>query len=149
MEAIIAISNNGIIGEGSGLPWHCTEDLQHFKQYTYGMTIIAGTNTIVGLPKLPKRTLIQLGSGSKLPNADDICHTPESTFCKYPTGIVIGGAKTIQAMLLYVNKLVVTHLDIFVEPKANSVYFDIPAGWVENKAYELSDIAVVREYVKC
>ena len=47
MQAILAISNNNVIGVANKLPWHIKEDLQHFKRYTDGKTLVAGTNTFI------------------------------------------------------------------------------------------------------
>lgn len=151
MEAIIAISKNNVIGIGNKLPWNIPEDLAHFKGKTLGKTIIAGTTTIEGLPKLPNRKIIQLSSkGIKHENAFDLCMNVDSLFIKYPVGIVIGGAETIKSMLPAITRLIVTYIDIEIpitkEVKTLPIQ-EILEGWVVDRIYPLSPRALVKEYV--
>ena len=46
MKAIWAQSLDGIIGDGSGMPWHLPEDLAHFKKSTMGEDILMGLSLI-------------------------------------------------------------------------------------------------------
>lgn len=149
MEALLAISNNGVIGKGIGLAWHMQEDLKHFREKTIDKVVIVGTTTLSGLPALPKRTVVQLSRGRKMGTAADICHTPEAAFQKYPTAVVIGGAKVITSMLPYITRLIITHVNLDIPHSHDLVYFDIPPGFKVDKEYALSDRAVVREYTKC
>lgn len=149
MEALLAISNNGVIGKGIGLAWHLQEDLKHFRDKTLDKTVIVGTTTLMGLPVLPKRTIVQLSRGRKLSNAADICYTPEAAFQKYPTAVVIGGAKVITSMLPYLARLIITHVNLDIPYSDDLVYFDIPPGFKVDKEYALSEMAVVREYTRC
>ncbi|MBC7879985.1 MAG: dihydrofolate reductase [Anaerolineae bacterium] len=43
--AIIACDRHGLIGQDHQLPWHCSEDLQHFKQLTLGQKVLLGRTT--------------------------------------------------------------------------------------------------------
>ena len=61
LSAIVAISQNNIIGLNNGLPWHLPEDLKHFKQTTTGHTIVMGRKTFESIKKpLPNRTNVVL-----------------------------------------------------------------------------------------
>lgn len=63
LSAIVAISQNNIIGLNNGLPWHLPEDLKHFKQTTTGHTIVMGRKTFESIKKpLPNRTNVILTS---------------------------------------------------------------------------------------
>ena len=42
---IAAISQNGVIGKESGIPWNYPDDWKHFRQTTRGYPIIAGRKT--------------------------------------------------------------------------------------------------------
>lgn len=62
-QAIWCQSANGVIGRDGGLPWHEPDDLQHFKDLTYGGTLIMGRRTWESLPGvLPKRVHIVVSS---------------------------------------------------------------------------------------
>lgn len=58
MNAIFAVDAHGGFGTGTDMPWpHCNEDLQRFKQYTSGKTVVMGSGTwSSNMPKpLPNR----------------------------------------------------------------------------------------------
>ena len=56
VSGIVAVSENGIIGDKGGLPWHLPNDLKHFKDITTGHWIVMGRKTFesIGRP-LPNR----------------------------------------------------------------------------------------------
>src|SRR5690606_35473785 len=57
--AIVAMSENRVIGNKNALPWHLPEDLKHFKSTTMGKPIIMGRLTFESIGKpLPGRTNI-------------------------------------------------------------------------------------------
>jgi 2-iminobutanoate/2-iminopropanoate deaminase len=50
---IAAVSPEGVIGVGGGMPWHYSEDLKRFKRLTLGSTVIMGRLTWESLAKKP------------------------------------------------------------------------------------------------
>ena len=42
LSAIVAVSDNGVIGKGNKLPWHLPADLKRFRELTMGHTVIMG-----------------------------------------------------------------------------------------------------------
>lgn len=59
LSAIVAASENNVIGKDNGLLWHLPDDLKHFKRTTKGHHIIAGRKTFESQGKpLPHRTNI-------------------------------------------------------------------------------------------
>ena len=56
LKAIVAISENSVIGKNGDLPWRISEDLKWFKKITLGHTLLMGRKTWESLPSaLPKR----------------------------------------------------------------------------------------------
>ena len=56
IAAIVAISQNGVIGVENRLPWHLPADLRHFKQLTTSHTVVMGRKTYESIGKpLPNR----------------------------------------------------------------------------------------------
>ena len=54
--AIAAVGKNGVIGNGSQLPWNIPEDMKFFRDSTRGQIVIMGRKTLDALGKpLPKR----------------------------------------------------------------------------------------------
>lgn len=59
LSAIVAISENHVIGYQNQLPWHLPADLKHFKDITTGHPIIMGRKTYQSIGKpLPNRSNI-------------------------------------------------------------------------------------------
>ena len=55
-KAIVAVTENGVIGRGGDLPWRLSADLKWFKKITLGHTILMGRKTWESLPgALPER----------------------------------------------------------------------------------------------
>jgi dihydrofolate reductase len=115
---IVAISEDGTIGDKGKIPWHIREDLQRFKRLTMGHPIIMGRKTYESIGKpLPGRTNIVLTQNPNLATppemlkfksldaALDHCraHNVESVF-------IIGGSKVYQLALLLADKLFVTEV---------------------------------------
>lgn len=63
LSIIVAAAENGVIGRNNALPWHLSEDLQHFKRLTLGKPILMGRKTFesIGRP-LPGRTNIVIST---------------------------------------------------------------------------------------
>jgi len=115
---IVAISEDGTIGNQGKIPWHIREDLQRFKRLTMGHPVIMGrkTHESIGKP-LPGRTNIVLTQNPhfaappgvlKFPSLDaalDHCRrqNEQSIF-------IIGGSKVYEAALPLADKLFVTEV---------------------------------------
>jgi dihydrofolate reductase len=56
---VVAVAENGVIGQGGAMPWRLKSDLQRFKQLTLNKPVIMGRKTYqsIGRP-LPGRTNI-------------------------------------------------------------------------------------------
>src|SRR6266478_7668281 len=119
---IVAISENGVIGDKGKVPWHIREDLQRFKRLTMGHPIIMGRRTYESIGKpLPGRTNIVLTQNSNftappevlafasLDGALDHCRRQN-----HGTMFIIGGSKVYQLALPLADKLFVTevHQDV-------------------------------------
>ena len=50
---VVAIADNGVIGNQGAIPWHISEDLKRFKALTMGHTIVMGRKTWDSLPRKP------------------------------------------------------------------------------------------------
>lgn len=79
IKIIVACDENNGIGFNGKLPWHYPEDLKHFKELTYGNTIIAGRKTLDNLPNgcLPNRLNLFLTNDVArwYPRTKNICGT--------------------------------------------------------------------------
>ena len=57
---VVAVAQNGVIGDRGKIPWRIADDMKHFKAVTVGKPCIMGRKTWDSLPKkpLPGRTNI-------------------------------------------------------------------------------------------
>ena len=59
LSAIVAVSNNNVIGIDNDLPWHMPADLKFFKETTLGYHVLMGRKSFESINKpLPGRTNI-------------------------------------------------------------------------------------------
>lgn len=59
LAIVAAIAENGVIGDGRGLPWHLPSDLRHFRQVTLGKPLLMGRKTFDSIGRiLPGRETI-------------------------------------------------------------------------------------------
>ena len=60
ISIIVAVAENGVIGQRGQLPWRLSADLQRFKRLTMGHTIIMGRRTweSIGRPLPGRRTVV-------------------------------------------------------------------------------------------
>jgi dihydrofolate reductase len=49
INIIVAMTENGLIGKGAGLPWKSSIDMKHFAKTTTGWPVIFGKNTADGM----------------------------------------------------------------------------------------------------
>ncbi|MEG1622866.1 MAG: dihydrofolate reductase [Alistipes sp.] len=61
ISVIVAVAENGVIGDKNQLLWHISEDLKHFKALTTGHPVVMGRKTFESLGRpLPNRTNVIL-----------------------------------------------------------------------------------------
>lgn len=113
LSAIVAMSDNRVIGNHNQLPWHLPADLKHFKNITLGKPIIMGRKTFesIGRP-LPGRTNIVItrdvnfkAPGCLVMNSIDAAlaamHENEEV-------VIIGGAQLYQQMMPRLQRIYLT-----------------------------------------
>ncbi len=50
---VVAVADNGVIGDAGRIPWRISDDMKHFKAVTLGKPCIMGRKTWDSLPKKP------------------------------------------------------------------------------------------------
>jgi dihydrofolate reductase (trimethoprim resistance protein) len=116
LSQIVAVSNNGIIGDGRNLPWHIPKELERFKSITMGKTVIMGRRTFESLPKkLEGRHLIVL---SRTMNRRDDCQVAKNIteafqMCKNEEEVIIaGGGEVYRLCMPYTTCIYYTHVHL-------------------------------------
>ena len=116
---LVAVSNNNVIGKDNDLPWKLKRDLQHFKNYTTGKTIVMGRKTYesIGRP-LPNRRNIIISSTIRSIDGAEVFPSLEAALeaLKHEDEIIItGGSYLFNDTTDIVNKLVITFVDTSIE----------------------------------
>lgn len=139
MTGIIGINNRGVIGRGNGIPWHCKEDFQWFRQFTMGKTLVMGRKTYQNLPKLKGRNITILSRepnnyfnaprwyDANLEAQFEVTNSPRTLPSE---GIVAGGAEIYKLLM----------------PQIDTLY----VSWIDNNEEKIGDIKVApfRHYFK-
>lgn len=146
ISAIVAVSENGIIGKDGHLPWHLSQDLKRFKAITSGHAIVLGRKNYEDIGRaLPNRTNIIL---TQNPNFSApgclVAHDLESAFALAQNLgetelFIIGGAKVYAAAMPFVKKLYLTRVHATVDGDVKMPA--IGEGWrlVSEERFEKSD----------
>ena len=117
LGAIWAQSLDGVIGDGTGMPWHLPEDLKHFKETTLGNPVVMGRRTWESLPltPLPSRANIIISSreaGDWSKGAYVYRDLPDFDTDAW----IIGGAQLYEATLDEVDVIERTLIDVALAP---------------------------------
>lgn len=114
---IVAMDQNGLIGNNNEIPWHLPDDLKRFKKITMGHPIVMGRKTFqsIGHP-LPGRENIILTRNKNISfEGCTVFHTLEDLldYCRNKDGevFIIGGADMFRIFLPFVEKLYVTKIN--------------------------------------
>lgn len=126
IHMIWAESADGFIGENGSIPWHVPEDLQHFKNFTLGKTVVMGRKTweSLGCQALSSRLNIVLTKqGAYSPFFTGGAKFYSNIQCvinSYKNLWVIGGKQIYDMFMPYADHIVKTEIDVFVNGKPNN-----------------------------
>ena len=106
LRGIVAVAEDGTIGDKGGLPWHLPEDLKMFRDLTMGAAVIVGRKTWESIKNgLPGRFPLIVGRDYlTLEKALEEAK-------KYDRVYVIGGAQIYEALAEHISVWWVTVVD--------------------------------------
>jgi dihydrofolate reductase len=57
---VVAVADNDVIGQGGGLPWRLTSEMQHFRSVTMGKPVVMGRKTYrsIGRPLAGRTNIV-------------------------------------------------------------------------------------------
>ncbi|MGE0189276.1 MAG: dihydrofolate reductase [Steroidobacteraceae bacterium] len=134
ISLIVAVANNGVIGQHNGLPWRLPDDLRRFKVLTMGKPIIMGRKTYDSIGKaLPGRTNIVITRQADLRLPGCTVVNSLASACNSVVAdelMVIGGADIYRQALPLARRIYLTQVHADVEGDA---YFPVlDEAWHES-----------------
>lgn len=114
VSVIVAVAENGVIGDKNTLLWHISEDLRNFKRVTSGHPVIMGRKTFDSLGRpLPNRRNVVITRQNLDIEGCDVVHSLEealSLFSPEEELFVIGGAQIYAEALPLADKFYLTRV---------------------------------------
>ena len=112
---IAAVGRNGVIGDGSSMPWHISEDLKFFKRTTMGHPMVMGRRTFEAMGVLPGRRSIVLTRREdwRHPDVETAHSLAEALSLAGPADevFIVGGGEVYREAMPYAARLVITEVD--------------------------------------
>lgn len=108
---IVAMSQNGVIGDHGKLPWHLPEDLKHFKSLTMGHKIVMGRKTFesIGRPLPGRENIVLTRDAAYVAQGVEVIHSLKDLVLSPDQGLfVIGGAEIYRLFLPCTDRLYLT-----------------------------------------
>lgn len=140
--AVLAVSENDVLGSDNDLPWRLSNDLKKFKENTQGKPMIMGRKTFESLPGiLPGRTHIVLTRDKNYqPEGVLIAHSVEEAVDLATQDALIKGADEIaivgggEIYRLFLPQIQRFHLTrVHTDIDGDTFFFPLPeTEWVVN-----------------
>jgi len=143
---VAAVADNGVIGQGGGLPWRLKSDMRNFRAVTMGKPVVMGRKTFLSIGKpLPGRTNIVVSRNRDFAAPGVVVATSIEAALAAARGdalrraadavAVIGGADLYAHTIGYADRLVITH--VHLRPDGDTLFPVIdPALWREAQRSE-------------
>ncbi len=138
---VVAVAENGVIGQGNAIPWRLKSDMQRFKALTMSKPIVMGRKTFESLPRLlPGRTHIVITRDAQYQAAGAVVTTSMEAARMVAQGdalrrlateiAVIGGADIYAQWMGIADRLEIT--EVHARPDGDTVFPAIDAAeWDE------------------
>ena len=114
ISIIVAVAENGVIGDKNALLWHISEDLRHFKAVTTGHPVVMGRKTWESLGRpLPNRTTVIVTRQKTAIPGRTVVHSLEEAVALFPKDeevFVIGGAQIYAEALPMADRFYLTRV---------------------------------------
>ena len=120
VSAVVAASENGVIGREGGLPWHVSSDLKLFKEITLGKPVIMGRRTWESLPRQPlpgRRNIVITRRADFVAESAELVHSVDEALavCAGEAEVsIIGGGQVYAEAMSRTDRIYLTriHLDV-------------------------------------
>ena len=135
---VLAVADNGVIGDRGRIPWRVPEDMRRFRRLTMGKPVVMGRKTWESLPKRPlegRTNIVVTRDPDFRADGAAVAPTLEAAFLlaglEKPEEIsIIGGAQIYLAALPLADTVHLTEVHIAPEGDVRMPPFD-PGTWTE------------------
>lgn len=114
ISVIVAIADNGVIGDKNTLLWHISEDLKRFKAITSGHPVVMGRKTFESLGRpLPNRTNVVISRQNIDIAGCEVVHSLNDAIALFPADeeiFIIGGAQIYAQAMSIADRLYLTRV---------------------------------------
>ena len=114
LSLIVAVAQNGVIGDRNALLWHISEDLKHFKALTSGHPVVMGRKTYEPLGRpLPNRTNVVISRQELEIPGCRVVHSLDEALALFPGDeevFIIGGAQIYAEALPRADRFYLTRV---------------------------------------
>lgn len=114
ISLIVAVAQNGVIGDRNALLWHISEDLKHFKALTSGHPVVMGRKTYESLGRpLPNRTNVVVSRQELEIPGCRVVHSLDEALALFPGDVevfIIGGAQIYAEALPRADRFYLTRV---------------------------------------
>ncbi|GAK44848.1 dihydrofolate reductase [Tepidicaulis marinus] len=133
---VVAIAENGVIGQGGDLPWKISGDMRHFKAVTLGKPIIMGRKTWDSLPRKPlpgRPNIVVTGQAGFQAEGAEVAGSVDEALARGAAlarelGVdevaIIGGAQIYRAAFPKATRLYITEVHACPEGDVHFPAFD-------------------------
>ncbi|MBR2436631.1 MAG: dihydrofolate reductase [Alistipes sp.] len=149
VSIIVAIAQNGTIGDKNSLLWHIKEDMRFFRTTTSGHAVVMGRKTFesLGSRPLPKRTNIVITRADRAFEGALTAHSLEEAI-RLAEGdeeiFIIGGAQIYREALRVADRMYITR--VMHDYEGDTSFPDIDLSEWELVAEEKHDRGEEYEY---
>ena len=133
LSLMVAISKNGVIGNGPDIPWSAKGEQLLFKAITYNQWLLVGRKTFESMGALPNRKYAVVTRSSFTSDNENVLIFPSIkdalTNLKKITDhvIVSGGGEIYKSLIDQVDTLHISTIDI--EPEGDVYFPEIPSNF--------------------
>lgn len=136
LTLVAAVGRNGVIGDGTAMPWHLPADLQFFKETTMGGTLLMGRGTwdSIGRALPGRRTIVVTRQEGWTAPGAEVAHSVEEALALAGDVevFVAGGGQIYAQTIEHASRLVLTEVDL--APHGATVFPPVdPELWHETQ----------------
>jgi dihydrofolate reductase len=142
VSAIVATTENRVIGKGNEIPWYLSGDFKYFKKTTLNHHIIMGRHTYLSIGRpLPKRTNVILTKNPyyAVQNCMVVHSIQEALELAYDNGeqeaFIIGGGTVYEKAMPFLDRIYLTVVHTEIEGDTFFPKLE-PSEWTEVSSSE-------------